>query len=54
MLNIFRFAEFLVNGKTIPEVNFDVGPSYSGLLPISGAANETRKVSLTHAPQNIL
>ncbi|KAF9475826.1 alpha/beta-hydrolase [Pholiota conissans] len=39
-----KAAQFLVNGKTIPEVNFDVGPSYSGLLPISGAKNETRKL----------
>ena len=33
-----------MNGSTIPEVDFDVGPSYAGLLPISSAANETRKV----------
>ena len=38
--------EFYVNGATIPLVNFDVGPSWSGLIPISSAANETRKVSL--------
>lgn len=37
-------SEFYVDGTTIPEVNFDVGPSWSGLLPISGNANETRKV----------
>lgn len=36
--------EFWVNGATIPQVNFDVGPSWSGLIPISNAANETRKV----------
>jgi len=36
--------EFYVNGATIPLVNFDVGPSWSGLIPISSAANETRKV----------
>jgi carboxypeptidase D len=35
-----------VNGATLPLVNFDVGPSWSGLIPISGAANETRKVKL--------
>jgi hypothetical protein len=35
-----------VDGRSIPEVNFDVGPSWSGLMPISGAANETRKVQL--------
>ncbi|KAF8959451.1 alpha/beta-hydrolase [Flammula alnicola] len=39
-----KAAQFFVNGSTIPDVDFDVGPSYSGLLPISGAANETRKL----------
>jgi carboxypeptidase D len=38
--------EFYVNGATIPLVNFDVRPSWSGLIPISSAANETRKVLL--------
>ncbi|KAI0285118.1 Alpha/Beta hydrolase protein [Russula aff. rugulosa BPL654] len=37
-------SEFYVDGTSIPEVNFDVGPSWSGLIPISGAANETRKL----------
>jgi carboxypeptidase D len=36
--------EFYVNGATIPLVNFDAGPSWSGLIPISSAPNETRKV----------
>ncbi|KAA1465940.1 alpha/beta-hydrolase [Dentipellis sp. KUC8613] len=36
--------EFFVDGKTIPLVPFDAGPSWSGLLPISGAKNETRKL----------
>jgi hypothetical protein len=35
-----------VDGRSIPDVNFDAGPSWSGLIPISGAANETRKVQL--------
>lgn len=38
------FTEFYVDGTSIPEVHFDVGPSWSGLMPISGDANETRKV----------
>ncbi|KIP03345.1 hypothetical protein PHLGIDRAFT_77748 [Phlebiopsis gigantea 11061_1 CR5-6] len=42
---IFFFAEFYVDGTTIPEVDFDVGPSWSGLLPISSDPNETRKAS---------
>ena len=37
---------FYVDGTTIPDVDWDVGPSWAGLLPISGDALETRKVSL--------
>ncbi|KAI0002905.1 alpha/beta-hydrolase [Russula compacta] len=37
-------SKFFVNGNRIPLVNFDVGPSWSGLIPISSAANETRKL----------
>lgn len=36
--------EFVVNGSAIPDVDFDVGESYAGLLPISSAANETRQL----------
>ncbi|KAE9408693.1 alpha/beta-hydrolase [Gymnopus androsaceus JB14] len=36
--------QFFVDGTTIPDVNFDAGPSWSGLLPISGDPNETRKL----------
>ncbi|KAI0269342.1 Alpha/Beta hydrolase protein [Gloeopeniophorella convolvens] len=39
-----KASEFYVDGTTIPEVSFDVGPSWSGLIPISSAANETRKL----------
>ncbi|KAI0280491.1 alpha/beta-hydrolase [Russula aff. rugulosa BPL654] len=39
-----KASEFYVNGATIPLVNFDVGPSWSGLIPISSAADETRKL----------
>lgn len=35
---------FVVNGSAIPLVDFDVGESYAGLLPISSAANETREL----------
>lgn len=41
----FLSEEFWVNGSSIPEVDFDVGDSWSGLLPISADLNETRKVS---------
>lgn len=36
--------EFLVNGTAIPEVDFDIGLSWAGLLPISDKANESRQV----------
>ncbi|KAI0771695.1 alpha/beta-hydrolase [Trametes elegans] len=39
-----RASEFYVDGKSIPDVNWDVGPSWSGLLPISSDPNETRKL----------
>lgn len=35
---------FAVNGTGLPEVPFDVGESYAGLLPISDDPNETRKL----------
>ncbi|KAL8778094.1 MAG: hypothetical protein Q9213_007569 [Squamulea squamosa] len=31
------FPEFVVNGSAIPDVDFDIGESYAGLLPISSA-----------------
>ena len=37
---------FYVDGTTIPEVDWDAGPSWSGLLPISGDKDETRKASV--------
>ncbi|KAF8164723.1 alpha/beta-hydrolase [Crassisporium funariophilum] len=39
-----KASQFYVDGKSIPEVDFDVGPSWSGLLPISGDKKETRKL----------
>lgn len=30
---------FVVNGTAIPDVNFDIGESYAGLLPVSSAKN---------------
>ncbi|KAJ3551296.1 hypothetical protein NM688_g4786 [Phlebia brevispora] len=39
-----RASQFYVDGTTIPEVNFDIGPSWSGLLPISSDPNETRQL----------
>ncbi|KAF8470497.1 alpha/beta-hydrolase [Russula ochroleuca] len=39
-----KASEFWVDGAAIPEVNFDIGPSWAGLIPISNAADETRKL----------
>lgn len=36
--------KFVVNGTGIPDVPFDIGESYAGLLPISGDADETREL----------
>jgi len=44
-----RGVAFYVDGTTIPEVDWDVGPSWAGLLPISGDENETRKVNASRA-----
>ena len=33
-----------MDGSGIPDVDFDIGPSWAGLLPISGDENETRQV----------
>jgi carboxypeptidase D len=41
-----RVAEFWVDGSKIPQVDFDIGPSWSGLLPISNNPGETRKVHI--------
>jgi hypothetical protein len=44
------YLEFVVNGAAIPEVNFDIGESYAGLLPISSKANETSKLYFWFVP----
>ena len=36
--------EFYVDGASIPLVDWDVGPSWAGLLPISNKTDETRQV----------
>ena len=36
--------KFVVNGTAIPEVDFDIGESYAGLLPISQAPDEQRQL----------
>jgi hypothetical protein len=37
-------SEFVVNGTALPDVPFDVGESYAGLLPISSSPDETREL----------
>ncbi|CAH0052024.1 unnamed protein product [Clonostachys solani] len=39
-----KTEKFAVDGTAIPEVKFDIGESYAGLLPISQAANETKEL----------
>ncbi|QRV94647.1 Serine carboxypeptidase [Ceratobasidium sp. AG-Ba] len=39
-----RTNDFLVDGTKIPDVDFDVGSSWAGLMPISSNINETRKL----------
>ncbi|KAH8990934.1 alpha/beta-hydrolase [Lactarius hatsudake] len=43
-------AGFHVKGTSIPHVNFDVGDSWSGLLPISADPYETRKLFFWYFP----
>lgn len=38
------YLEFSVNGSNIPDVDFDVGESYAGLLPITENANDQNKL----------
>ncbi|KAF7800102.1 hypothetical protein EIP86_011346 [Pleurotus ostreatoroseus] len=39
-----KAKQFFVDGTKIPDVNFDAGPSWSGLMPISSNPHETRKL----------
>ena len=38
------FLAFAVDSTGLPDVDFDIGESYAGLLPISSTANETREL----------
>lgn len=37
-------SEFVVNGTGVPEVDFDLGESYAGRLPVSAAPNSTDRL----------
>jgi carboxypeptidase D len=43
-VKLIHSSEFSVNGTALPDVNFDIGESYAGLLPISKSENETREL----------
>jgi len=43
-------AAFAVNGSAIPDVDFDIGESYAGLLPVSDVANDTSKLYFWYYP----
>ncbi|KAI5776917.1 putative pheromone processing carboxypeptidase [Geopyxis carbonaria] len=45
-----RTAQYYVNGTTIPEVDFDIGESYAGLMPISTHANESQQLWFWYFP----
>ncbi|KAI2630047.1 Alpha/Beta hydrolase protein [Xylaria nigripes] len=45
-------AKFAVNGTGIPEVDFDVGESYSGYLPISDHPNDTNELFFWFFPKS--
>jgi carboxypeptidase D len=42
----------VVNGSAIPDVPFDIGESYAGLLPILSALNETRQLYFWFFPSS--
>ena len=44
--------KFVVDGNALPNVTFDVGESYAGLLPISNAPNETRQLYFWFFPSS--
>ncbi|KKY19992.1 putative serine carboxypeptidase [Phaeomoniella chlamydospora] len=44
--------KFAVNGTGVPDVDFDLGESYAGLLPISSAKNETRELFFWFFPSD--
>lgn len=47
--NTTRYA---VDGKGLPDVHFDIGESYAGLLPISDSPNEKRELYFWFFPSS--
>ena len=44
--------QFVVDGTGVPDINFDIGESYAGLLPISDDPNEKRQLYFWFFPSN--
>ena len=47
-----KSGKFLVNGSALPLVDFDVGESYAGTLPISDHPDESRKLYFWFFPSS--
>ncbi|KAJ3175340.1 hypothetical protein HDU87_006290 [Geranomyces variabilis] len=47
-----KTKKFAVNGSSLPDVPFNVGESYAGLLPISTAPNEPRQLYFWFFPSD--
>ena len=45
-----KASKFAVDGTKIPDVPFDIGESYAGLLPVSSHSNETRELYFWYFP----
>ncbi|UQC88639.1 carboxypeptidase cpdS [Colletotrichum lupini] len=45
-----KTEKYLVNGTSIPLVDWDLGESYAGQIPISKASNETRQLFFWYFP----
>lgn len=46
----FDPADFAVNGTAVPEVDFDLGESYAGLLPITSDPNDSQRLFFWYFP----
>ena len=44
VLSLIRAVEFAVNGSALPDVNFDIGESYAGTLPITSDMNDPNQL----------
>jgi carboxypeptidase D len=47
-----NFIEFAVNGSALPEVDFNIGESYSGLLPITSDPSDPNKLFFWFFPSS--